>query len=686
MTGLSASTAFSVRVKACNSEGLCSTNSANIAVTTLNDVLPAPAVPSGLAASSISQNSFTLNWAPISGASTYKVSEASSKFAEISVGTNFQVVSGLNANTAFSVRVKACNSQGLCSANSSNLSVSTSAAPVEPSPNFTPITVESTPATIKVVHVSAVAQKNANKITLNWDNVAGAVKYSTKIYKKLVSDSNWGSAIDVDVSLNSWTDTSVVVGQMYDYKIVAEAHYGTSYGNIASGIELPAESYNGKIILVVDTGVSSFLTTQLAALEQDMLASGWIPIRKSIDRENSVSATVLRNLLITEYNKDPAHVKAALLIGHVPVPYTKGVNPDGHGNTDWPTDAYYAELTSNWSSNSGNDPIHLGLQGTIPSEVELQVGRIDMAGMSSFPGNEPEQITSYLNKLHAFKTKSFVPQNKGLLIDNFVGNDFASNGYRAMSTSVGAANVLAFDPLSNGNGMNCPTNPHPALGSQTYLWGYTCGGGGGTSMAGVSCTDQMDNINLGSVFNMAFGSYFGNWNGGDSYLRSYLLSGKGLTNAWAGTLNWWVQHMSMGKTIGYSTQVTMNNRIKNMYQPLRATSWGGDNKDSYITLLGDPTLTLFQVAPPSNLAVSNSGGKLKFDWSASSESGLAGYHVYEIGTNEITRITSTPVSGTSFTSSVNFASGKKFMVRAVKLQITKSGSYFNQSLGAIKSN
>ena len=66
-------------------------------------------------------------------------------------------------------------------------------------------------------------------------------------------------------------------------------------------------------------------------------------------------------------------------------------------------------------------------------------------------------------------------------------------------------------------------------------------------------------------------------------------------------------------------------------------------------------------------------------------SGGGRYHIYRIDDEEgtITRITSAPVQDTAFLSDVLFVPGVRYMVRALQLVTSASGSYDDLSLGAI---
>ncbi len=89
----------------------------------------APSVPTGLSSASISQTSFTLNWAASTdnvGVTGYEVFRNGSSIGTPS-STSYNVT-GLSANTAYSMSVRARDAAGNWSAQSSTLSVTTSAA------------------------------------------------------------------------------------------------------------------------------------------------------------------------------------------------------------------------------------------------------------------------------------------------------------------------------------------------------------------------------------------------------------------------------------------------------------------------------------------------------------------------------------------------------------------------------
>src|SRR5262249_38539132 len=102
----------------------------------------------------------------------------------------------------------------------------------------------------------------------------------------------------------------------------------------------------------------------------------------------------------------------------------------------------------------------------------------------------------------------------------------------------------------------------------------------------------------------------------------------------------------------------------------------------HIALMGDPTLRMHVVAPPANLISTTNGAAVNLTWTFSSDPVL-GYYVYSSPSlnGPFTRLTTTPVAATNYADATSPA-GSTYMVRAVKLETSASGSYYNLSQGA----
>jgi len=530
------------------------------------------------------------------------------------------------------------------------------------------------------VQMWATASASPTSITLNWLTHSTVTGY--QVFRKLKGGTSWGSALaSVPGANNSWTDGTAQLNTNYEYKVVrSTSGYGTGYGYVNAAINLDMVEFRGKLVLVVDNTFQTALATQLTQLESDLEGDGWKVVRLNVSRTAPVAN--VKNLIVAEYNADPTNVKAVFLVGHVPVPYSGNLAPDGHGEHfgAWAADVFYGEMNGTWTDNSVNssvgqiDPRNTNVPGDgkydqsiLPSAVELAVGRVDFWNLPVFSQSETTLLGNYLTKLHNWKVKQFTAQVRGIVDDNFTGfvDAFAQNAWRGFGPLVGPQNVSAGDYFSGMTG-------------QSYLWSYGCGGGWWDNAVGIGTSAQFASSNLQSVFTILFGSYFGDPDCQNNFMRSSLASGSTLTNFWAGYPNWFFHHMGLGETIGYQARLTQNNG-NGHYEPANP-----NNGRVHITLLGDPTLRMHIVGPPGAVTctVINSS-TANISWGASTDAVL-GYHVYRYDNNTQAwvRRTTNAVTGTTYSDNTSGLSGSvRYMVRALKLEQGFSGTYFNLSQG-----
>ena len=102
-----------------------------------------------------------------------------------------------------------------------------------------------------------------------------------------------------------------------------------------------------------------------------------------------------------------------------------------------------------------------------------------------------------------------------------------------------------------------------------------------------------------------------------------------------------------------------------------------------MALMGDPSLRMHAVSPPANLQGTATAAGMSLTWTASSSALLQGYHVYRAATasGPFTRLTLQPLTGTGFVDAAAPRGTYTYMVRAIKLENSASGSYFNPSQG-----
>lgn len=469
----------------------------------------------------------------------------------------------------------------------------------------------------------------------------------------------------------------MVADSSYEYQVVANGSI-TSYGYILAGINAKPIHSRGILILLVDSLFIDSCKTELNTLMKDISGDGWQIIRHNIAR--TTGDTTVHMIIANDY-QTYNNVTAALIIGHIAVPYSGNLVPDGHipnHKGAWPADVYYANMDGPWTDSTVIDT-NAGYaankniigdgkwdQTILPSPAQLQVSRVDFYAMPFFTKTEVQLMKSYLNKDHQYKMDSLNIIHRALINDNFGafnGEAFAANGWRNFPPLVGTGKVQALPFIAT-------------LNDSSYQWAYGCGGGTFTSASGVGSTTDFTTNNVNAIFTMTFGSYFGDWNTPNNFLRAPLCSNiPALTNCWAGRPNWFVHHMSLGENIGYSTLVTQNNTL---YSP---ANYGVNFV--HVALIGDLTLRTDYIKPPANLVITSvAGGSAVITWQPSPDAGVSGYYVYRadslFGNYQLLNAVS---ASSTFTDSFGISGLKYYMVRPVKLTQTPSGTYYNLGIG-----
>ncbi len=533
------------------------------------------------------------------------------------------------------------------------------------------------------VQISAQVQASPPQIALTWLPDQNATKYT--IYRKSKDATEWGLPIaEFDGAATNYTDADVQVGTGYEYQIVKKTSLGyTGYGYIYSAIELPMTEDRGKLVLVVETNATASLAGELARLQQDLVGDGWTVIPIGVSSNDTPAA--VRARIIDQYRADPATVDAVFLFGHVPILESGDINYDGHLTRPMPADAYYGDMNDDWPTNSNLSPSYL------PSDVQLMVGRVDFFNLPGLGApapwpSETDLLRNYLDKDHNWRQKLFTVPRLALM-GNSRGDEggiaSAASGYRVFTPLVGPGNIVEANVSYNAPPEQRWTS---MLGSGRYLWAYGCGGGAPDSCGGLgthtingvpgyALSTDVVGLDAHAVFVMLFGSWFGQWDLQDDFMRAFLATPScGLACCLSGQPHWFLHHMGLGEPIGYSTRLTMNN--SNLYR----NEVNLFPRAAYIALMGDPTLRMEPVAPPTGLTGAAWNGDVVLNWSPSADPVL-GYYVYRASdpAGPFSRLTSALLTNATYTDQGALPQTYTYMVRAVLLQTNPSGSYFNPS-------
>jgi hypothetical protein len=544
---------------------------------------------------------------------------------------------------------------------------------------FFQISYSQTKSELISVQLSATMQTTpAPQIIINWLNDGSGTSYS--VFRRQNTTDAWSFLIKLGDTEMSYVDTDINSGIPYEYKVVKEG-FKYAYGYINTAIDLPAIINRGILILVVEDtylGNTNF-DNAIKQTKRDIENDGWLVEQINVNRNDAV--TSVKSSILSIYNQNPTETKAIYLIGHVPVPYSGLLNPDGHSNHygAWATDAFYSDVDGVWSDSSVyNTTASQSRNHNIPgdgkydasyiSSTELQIGRVDFENMPAFTQTEEQLLITYLNKSHAYKIKAFEAVERGLIDDNFTSfsEGFASNGYRNFSTMFTPSNINNTLDLRN------------ATTTDSYMWTYGCGGGKYFNCNGIGSTTDFASDSLQTIFMMIFGSYFGDWDSNDNYLRAAIAQGQTLNSFWAGRPHWQVHHMALGNNIGFSSLLTQNNSL-DYYSNYPA-------KGIHISLMGDPTVRMHYIIPPSSLEIVENNSTIELYWTASTDDVL-GYNIYRLDKNTTSylKVNESVVSDTNFVDNTIIDNGMyTYIVKSVNLKTTASGSYYNQSLGIRK--
>jgi hypothetical protein len=182
---------------------------------------------------------------------------------------------------------------------------------------------------------------------------------------------------------------NVQVDSAYEYRVVRLYNSQPREGYLLGGIKLHATENRGTLLLLVDSTIADSLEPSLFRLMKDISGDGWAVKRFDVSRFDTVS--LLKQLIVDTYN-GTNDLKALLLFGHIPVPYSGELNPDGHPEHlgAWPADVYYGDMDGDYTDynvyntsaarpENWNVPFDGKFDNTVmPSDVELQVGRVDL--------------------------------------------------------------------------------------------------------------------------------------------------------------------------------------------------------------------------------------------------------------------------------------------------------------------
>jgi hypothetical protein len=585
--------------------------------------------------------------------------------------------------------------------------------------HYSPLSAQAVRAySIEVSCKSRTLNSSQSILEFKWPSRSPAAS-AQNVYRKGKDRYEWGSVYKSIGTNDSTFKDTISTGMAYEYmfeKIDGPdgwAIYGYSY----SGHRFPMVSNRGTILVLIDSTHRTFLSNELRTYRNDLIGDGW----KTVVNYFSPSTTVaqIKSYIYSTYSADPNNVKSVVLIGNLAVPYSGNFSqygtwpPDGHVSIPgygpshegaWPTDIYYGDMVKPvWKDSAVTNTLGVRpANHNVPNDgkfdvtdmeniIQLQVGRIDLSEMSAFKldvpdtGNvERELLKRYFTKNHSFKHKLVNIRERCLWdIDNafpviitggFFNEHFPSNAYRNMSTLIADTVTYNLDYRST-------------LNSQDYLWSFGFGFGSYNNCSGVASTAQLANTSqsIRSVFSGFMGSFFGDWDTANSFLRAPLAAkGNTLNTFWSGRPHWFFHHMGLGESIGYSTLRTQNNNDSSYGYafPLYPTT-AFSMYSVHSSLMGDPTVRMQPFATARNFRVvqDSCNNRFKLKWSASLDTAVHTYYIYRARHIDSAFTNIGNSSGLSYVDNSPLTGTNVYMLRALKLQVSGSGTYFNLGQG-----
>ena len=542
------------------------------------------------------------------------------------------------------------------------------------------------------------AEPNINgTVELKWEDFGH--NSAVKIFKKSINSQSWTSVATLGTSATSYTISAQDAQVPQEWWVNKNFFSGSQLVNYADGyifvgVNKVEKEFMGHCLLLISQKANDSLSNEIGEAYAHVIADGWQT--DTMVLSESLTDVQVKQKISTWYNLHPSAEHCLFIFGHLAVPYSglmlggnnQTVPADGHTPDHegaWVCDGFYADInglfTDNGTSNAANRAANKNNpndgkwdQINLPSLAEIQVGRVDLNDIPTL-GTEIQLLRRYLQKLKTYKLGQAEIPMKGLVDDRLGMLGIEAPGRPAwmyMTPLLGKDNIETGNLISNGR-------------AKKYMFSHEVSTGGYTQYVNIASTSTF-NDSFNAVFNSSFGSYFGDWDITNNILRAAVAApGFSLTNCWNGRPLMLFHHMSMGENIGYSIRAMINNNVvatgEYTYQAVFMQG------RAHQSLIGDPTLRMQMIKPPTapTTILIDNDSRVKLDWTASADNNIIGYNIYSSASyNGIyKKINSNKVVGNTFTDNNPITGTNFYLIRAVKLDSNASGSYYNQSLGAM---
>lgn len=544
---------------------------------------------------------------------------------------------------------------------------------------------------------SRIDSSNGYKVIIEWDKDPKAISYNISIENENTFIEL--STLSPESSSFLFDNGQEFYGSTKEVKVVKSFKVADSsenaFGYLDIGYNLPEKKYKGGVILLCDNIMYDSLFSEIQIYKEHLSLSGYYVDILEVRREERFNAKAIFQTkeMIKNHikNSNPdINFRTLIIIGRVAVPFSGYMSPDGHADESlgaWPADSYYADLDGHWSDDDVNSVIDTLLlpwhnnslydgkfdNGLLPSDVDLELGRIDFFDLPDFEQSEVQLFKRYFRKNQDWRQgKIKYPRNA--IIDDKFGfwsrEVFAAEAWMNFSSLVGVEKIDSMQSRF-------------ILREKPYLFHFATAPGWYTSLGFTTDSEVLSDFEYKSVFAFLFGSRVLEWTFPDNLLRSTIASEPSyLTAAWTVRPYWYLHHMGTGNSIGYSAKISQNNFEK--YESNGTTFY---RRASYMTLMGDPTLEMTVTPPPEISEVipkeASTAVVIK------PNPGIEYYNFYELEgfsefqNNELGILKDIKEPDLIDGAYIIPITPNKIVIKAVMLQETNSASYYQESIGVI---
>ena len=537
------------------------------------------------------------------------------------------------------------------------------------------------------IKMSTFPESNPYRIKINW--VVDTSATSFDIYRMEKGGKKWINIGIFNKNVSEFVDSNVFIKKSYEYKIVKNTNDDFSgFNYAAAGDSIEYNYHKGLTLILIDDSLKSYLDSSVTKFRQILYDDGWTSVVYTVPRSDSFNIKKVKatKAIIDKVQKDKGtDLKTAIFIGRVAVPYSGNYAIDGHLPDHygaWAADVYYSVFSKAWTDtlikNKGasreinwNVPVDGKWDQTvIPDSAKLAIGRIDFYNQNVLEKSEVQLINEYIQKDENYRRFIFKPLYRGLISDKFHvydGEAFASCAWMSFSAMFG------YDKVDTGEFV-------PSLQANPYIWSYACGSSSFHHVGGNLLLEDCRDKQLNGVFAPLFGSYFADWDFDDVIMRVFIGSQPSvLVSFFNGRPYWFFHNMSLGETFAYSQLLSINNR--SLYESASMDGF----QQIHLAVLGDPTLRMYYYEPPQNVKISqmtNNTNEVSWDYENSGD--IIGFNVYRSNDFSATpdKLNSDPLNSKYFTDNSPITGRAIYTVKALRLEKTASGSFFNESVGS----